>query len=364
MKKILLIVFTLCASSAHALDAVITVLEAPLLQEPSTQAKVVQHLRKGDVIRIHPGYNPSTEYDHMAPTPEKQKAILKRWRESPEGKEDPIFLGDYDIDPNDMYVPTLDRSGQTVYVLREHIFIYFENEKELTQTPKYKDETDYRLEEPLPKKYPLYSTTGYRGQLTLGIAQTYIENYPYAKNIRNKGHQSPLDMTVMLMKRAPDDKYDRLYIGGMLGIRTFKNEYILSDNRQTKEQFFKLGLGPAISYDAFKSPKNRMGLSIAMNIWLWDTVKIEQTDNQSLSDKRSYRAFTFAPRAGLQYHRKQILPDIDFVIGAFAEAEIQHTYSTDSKASQATYWNNEGTDKFSAPTLFNLVGIIGFQSAY
>jgi hypothetical protein len=365
MKKFALALI-LTISQAHALDAVITVLEAPMLNDRSTDAKVVQQLRRGDIIRIHPGYNPNLDYEHLAPSAQKQKELLEKWRNTPEAKEDPIFQGkSYDINPDDRFVPTLDRSGNTVYVLREHIFIYYENEKELEQPVKVTDETDYRLLEPLPKKYPLYSPTGYRGQFTFGVAQTYLKNYPYAENIRSKGYQSPLDFTITLMRQAPDDKHDRLYIGGLLSLRTFKNDYILFNGRNTSETYFKAGLGPAISYDAYKTAKNRLSLNIAVNVWLWDSVQIEQSDRQSnLSDKRGYKSYTFAPRAGVQYHRKQILEDVDFVLGFYAEGEWQHTYRTSSKAQQNSWWTSEKSDQFNAPTLFNLVGIIGLQSAY
>lgn len=365
MKKFILALLFIF-SRAHALDAVITVLEAPMLNEKSTDAKVVQHLRRGDVIKIHPGYNPNLDYEHLAPSAAKQKELRDKWRKSPEAMEDPIFQGkSYDIDPEDRFVPTLDRSGNTVYVLREHLHIYYENEKELEQPAKLVDETDYRLLEPLPKKYPLYSPTGYRGQITFGVAQTYLKNYPYAENIRSKGYQSPLDFTVTLMRQAPDDKHDRLYIGGLLSLRSFRNEYILFNGRNTSEQYFKAGLGPAISYDAFKGPKNRLSLNLGINVWLWDSVQISQTDKaQSLSDKRGYKSYTLAPRAGVQYHRKQIIEDVDFVLGVFAEGEWQHTYRTSSKAKQNSWWTSEKSDQFKAPTLFNLVGIIGLQSAY
>ncbi len=366
MKNIILFILLSFVSSAYALEAVITVLEAPMLEEKSENSKVVQQLRKGDVIRIHPGYNPNLDYEHLAPTAEKQAELLKKWKESPEAKEDPIFQGtSYDIDPEDRFVPTLDRRGKTAYVLREHIFIYYENEKELEQAPKYVDETDYRLDEPLPRKYPLYSPTGYRGQVTLGIAQTYLQNYSYIENIRSKGYQSPLDVSITLLKRAHDDKFDRLYLGVLFSLRSFKNDYILFNGRNTSESYFKLGLGPSITYDAYKEVKNRLSLNISMNVWAWDSVNIKQSDRQqSLSDERHYKSFTLAPRIGAQYHRKQILKDIDFVIGFFAEAEWQHTYRTSTKAQQNAWWNAPKTDKFTASTLFNLVGIIGFQSAY
>lgn len=367
MKNTLLILLSfITINSAFALEAVVTVLEAPMLKEKSVDAKVVQYLRRGDVIKLHPGYHPNLDYEHLAPRSEKQAELMKKWKESPEAKEDPIFQGQsYDIDPNDRFVPTLDRSGNTVYVLREHLYVYYENEKEFEQPVKITDETDYRLLEPLPKKYPLIAPAGYRGQATLGLAQTYLENYPYTDNIRSKGYQSPLDFTIMLLKRAPDDKKDRLYIGGLFALRTFKNEYILFNGRNTSENYLKIGLGPAISYDAYKGIKNRLSLNLAVNLWLFESVQIKQWDRiQDLKDQRTYKSYTVAPRAGFQYHRKEIFPEVDFVLGLYAEGELGHTYRTSKKAKQTSWWSSEKSDKFSTPTMFNIVGIIGVQAAY
>ena len=76
MKKILIILI-LSITNAFALDAVVTVLETPLLKSPRYSAPVVQYLRKGDIIKVHPSLNNNTEFDHLAPSPEKFAKLKK-----------------------------------------------------------------------------------------------------------------------------------------------------------------------------------------------------------------------------------------------------------------------------------------------
>ncbi len=75
---------------------------------------------------------------------------------SPEYNEDKLFRGEEENTAflEDEFIPTLDRQGNTVYVLSEHIFVYFNDAREYKQRVIAKDPTDYRLEEPLPKKIP------------------------------------------------------------------------------------------------------------------------------------------------------------------------------------------------------------------
>src|SRR5690606_4698965 len=101
----------------------------------------------------------------------------------------------------------------------------------------------------------------YRGQFIVGLTQPYYESYPYQDEVTRKGYQSPVDVNLTFLKRAPGDYHDRLYLGGTLNVRVFSNSYIFEDKRMSEEQAMKLGLGPTISYDAFKGEKNRINLS-------------------------------------------------------------------------------------------------------
>ena len=351
-------------SNAFALDAVVTVLETPMLKSKNYDALVVQYLRKGDVIKVHPSLNNNTDYDHMAPPPAKLAKLKKAMDESPEWNQDPLFKGKVthsDID--DEFIPTLDRQGNTVYVIREHLYVYFTSPKEFDQKLLDKDPTDYRLEEPLPKTYPLYSPGGYRGLMTLGLTQPYYESYPYPSSVKTKGYTSPVDLNLTYLRKTKDDKYDRFFFGGTFNLRSFTNSYTLFSGINAQEKGFKLGIGPYICYDAFKGEENRINLYGSINVNLFNQLNVSQELN-GVEEQRNYRALSVAPRIGVQYHRKQILEDVDFILGTFMEAEPATTFRSSSAANQDSWWVSRGSDKFKTRTTFTLGGYLGFQSAY
>lgn len=363
MKQWLFCLF-LISSQASALDAVITVLESPMLKFKSYDAPVVQYLRKGDIIKIHPGYDKDTKYDHMAPSPEKLAQLKKEYAESPEWNQDPLFKGKVEVtNLDDEFIPTLDRQGHKVYVLRDHLYIYYANAKELNETGIRIDPTDYRLEEPLPKNYPLLSSKGYRGQFTLGVSQPYYESYPYLSKIKTKGYTSPIDVNVTLLRQNPKDDFDRTYYGLTFNFRTYSNQYNLMDGTFASERGLRFGFGPYLSYDAFKGTENRISLYANVNLNLFNQINVLQ-QRLEIEEQRNYRTVSFSPRIGVQYHRKQIFPEIDFVLGSSIEMEPAATYYTGTEANQYDWWVGGNTDKFKTRTTFSLSGYLGLQSAY
>ena len=362
--KFIILLFAILSSRVFALEAVVTVLETPLLSEPNLNAKAVQYLRKGQVIKVHPSVHNSTSYDHMAPDLEKLKRLKQERDESPDWNQDPLFKGEAtQASLDDEFIPTLDRQGNKVYVIRHHLYFYFNDKKELDQTISSHDPTDYRLEEPLPKKYPLFTPTGYRGLVTLGFTQPYSESYPYLSNVKAKGYSSPIDFNFTYLRQAPDDKADRLYIGATLGMRKFSNSFYLFNNVEAQEEGFKMGVGPTASYDAYKGLKNRVNLYGTIQVLFFNQINISQTQG-SLEEARNYRSLNLAPRLGLQYHRKSVLDEIDFVLGTSYEMEPATTYRSNSAANQGTWWRSRGSDKFRTRASFSLAGYIGFQTAY
>lgn len=361
----LLILMMILSSNVFALEAVVTVLETPLFKDKSYDAPVVQYLRKGDVIKIHPSVANERRMDEYAPSPEKLKILREKMKASPEYIEDPLFSGEEKntFYVEDEFIPTLDRQGHRAWVLSEHIYVYFGDSREFDQRMVDKDPTDYRLEEPLPRNYPLKTVTGYRGQFLLGITQPYFESYPYRQNIKRKGYNSPVELNVSFFRQAPGNYHDRLFIGGTLSFKTFSNSYTFADRRFSEERGIKLGLGPTISYDAFKGNKNRINLSGTILLNLIDRFQIKQRLDDTV-DQRVYTGYSLAPKINLQYHRKQIFPDIDFVLGTSMEIGFASSYRAQDGGSQRGWWNNLGDDKFTSDTLFTLGGYLGIQSAY
>lgn len=358
--------FTLFLSfNALALEAVVTVLEAPMLQSKSRDAKVVQYLRRGDVIKIDSSVANNKSYDHMAPSDEKLAQVRKRLSETPEWQQDRMFTGDLaqNASIEDEFIPTLDRQGHTVYVLSEHIYVYFNDPRELSQPQKRRDLTDYRLQEPLPKNYPVKTPVGLRGQLTLGFTQPYSESYPYLQQIKTKGYQHPLDFNFTYLKVNGSDQQDRAFIGVNVNIKRFENQYIFDQTRRSSEKYLKIGVGPTISYDAYKGETHRLNMYATMNIYLWNQLHVQQSGS-GFVDTRRYRAVSASPLLGFQYHRKSFAENLDFILGTSLEFGLPTRYQAQSGASRPEWWRHGGTDSFTTRGFFTMAAYLGLQSAY
>ncbi len=356
--------FLLLSFEAMALDAVVKVLEAPLFKEKSLDSPIVQYVRKGDVIKIHPSVGRDTSFDRYAPSPEKMAEIQKKIRLNTNIQDDPLFpKNERPASLSDEFIPTQDRQGNTVYILSEHLYVYFGDSREFGQRTAKKDPTDYRLQEPLPRKYPLMTPTGYRGQFLLGLNQPYTKSYPYERNIKTKGYSSPVDVNVTLLRQAPGSYQERLFFGGSINVRSFKNSYLFEDNHEAKETAFRFGIGPTLAYDAYKGVKNRINLSTTIIINLIDRMSIAQTSGNN-TDSRLYSAYSIVPRLALQYHRKEILEDIDFVLGTAMEVGTSTSYKAKNAGSQESWWQNLANDEYKTGVTYTLGAYIGIQSAY
>lgn len=342
MKRIALL-FAIFIQDVFALEAVVTVLESPMLSEPDANATVVQYLRKGDYIKVHPSLNNDPNMDQYAPSQKKEA-------------KNTYYL-------EDEFIPVLDRQGKTAYVMSEHIYVYFDDSRERSQNILTKDPTDYRLEEPLSEKYPLPTPSGYRGQFLFGFSQPYTESYPYESSVKSKGYEVPTELFYSIYRQAPGNYEERLFIGLGISFRYHKNTYYFYDQRISQESEYRLGLGPTISYDAYKGTKNRLNVSGTILVNLYDRLYIEQSLNNE-TEERIYGAYSVSPRVLIQYHRKSILPEIDFILGTSMEITPATIFQAKNAGKNASWWQSQADDKFTTRTTFALGGFIGFQAAY
>lgn len=362
--KLLLLAFLFITAKAFALEAVVTVLEAPLLRAKSYDAPVVQYFRRGDVIKVHPALKNTTKYDDMAPPPGKYRELKKKLESLPEW-QDPLFKDgkEHTAYIEDEFIPVVDRLGNIAYVLSEHIYVYFEDEREFAQIVPKKDPTDYRLQEPLPKNFPLFKPTGSRGQIFVGMSQAYNESYNYPDSVKTKSYANPVELYMSVLKQAPHDLRDRFYIGANWYFRGYENSYDFFDFRSAKEKYFQFAIGPLLSYDAYKGEKNRLNISYAINLIPINNLMITQ-ELDDKKEQRVYRAINFSSRLGFQYHRKEIAEDMDFVLGTFMHYESPASFQAQDAGSNRNWWRKIGGEKYTTRGFFTLTGYLGVQAAY
>ncbi len=364
MNILLGLIIYLINLNSYALDAVVTVLEAPLFKEKNTQSPVVQYFRRGDIIKIHPGIGQNKKYDHLSPGYEKFQNIKKELSQNPEAI-DPLLDGTVveEISPIDEFIPTLDRQGKTAYILSDHIQIYFDDEREFSLNFVTKDRTDYRLNEPLPDNYPLFTKTGYRGNILMGISQPYNESYSYPEQISTKVYSNPFEISAAFLNQTPDDVTDRFYFGGTLRFRTYENNFVFNNQRNTSEKYYQFGLGPNISFDAYKGQKNRLNLSYSILFNPFNSLKISQQEGNT-SETKNFKGIGFSTRFGVYYHRKSIAENLDFVAGPSLDFEPSMTYESNDKVSEQSWWKKLKGEKFSTRSYIGLTVSIGLQAAY
>jgi len=100
-----------------------------------------------------------------------------------------------------------------------------------------------------------------------------------------------------------------------------------------------------------------------VNFYLFNQLNISQSTPTG-NDTRNYRTFSLSPKFGLQYHRKQVLKDLDFVIGTAVEYDPPSRFAAQDGARLEALWQKTGTDIFTTRSTLNLSGFLGFQSAY
>ena len=97
-------------------------LESPLFQRPQIDSLIVQRFRKGEIVTLSP------------------------------------------IE-NSLFHQTVDRNGGVAYILKKHIKLITNDDRESEQPIQsfQPDLTDYRIEEPLPEGHPLPAKNGIPG---------------------------------------------------------------------------------------------------------------------------------------------------------------------------------------------------------
>ena len=214
MVKILLLTFFIC-SIALSKEAQVIVLEAPLFAVPNKNSKVIQYARKGDIIYIHPSELARDKYEGLLDTSYEQmlehdKKYTKEYKDKlfPEGES-------YIPNPNSQFYKTIGKSGVDAYILKKHVFLLYKDLRELNQKFVTKDETDYRIDEPLPKGYPLAQESGYRGQFLVGMGTPATSNYPYSEAIRDTGFDYNKELIFVWSKQVKWDLKRRFFFGGV-----------------------------------------------------------------------------------------------------------------------------------------------------
>jgi hypothetical protein len=364
LKLFLVLLFIL--NSAFALDGVVTVLEAPLFRVPNKATKVVQYLRKGDTLYLHPSIARTDPYEGISPSEDEELLYFEASERDYKDRYTDEFVEKnlYRHREVSKYYKTIDKAGNDAYILKEHVFVYYEDERELEQQHKpVIDYTDYRIPEPLPENFPFKKKVkGYRGFISFGVGNQSNNSYPYPEDVTDQGFKQKTEFSFLWTKRAAFDEENRLYWGAMTRITMFENQFTLQ-TRKAKEQWFKAGIGPAMTYDIWRKNDESIVSLFSFEVNLFNRNSITQKDNTGNSERRSYQKVTFVPRFGGYYKKHNALGNLDFISGLSIQWNPPYRIQTSRASANSSWWNNTASDGYQIRNSAEFSLFIGLQSS-
>lgn len=300
---------------AFAYEAVVTALEAPLFRVQDDKSKVIQYLRKGDIIKIHR----SNTFDPFYKT----------------------------------FTTTFDEA----YILKEHVYVYYNDSKELDQSIPLIDNTDYRIPEPLPKDYPFIQPTGYRGQMNISFGGFNSENYTYDEKVRDSSKDSFISIDFLWSKGFDEDLSRRKFKGILASVSNSKSTFLF-DSATSTEQVLKIAAGPYFSYDTWKNENYIVNIYSSLLLNFYDNLEIAREEGSQL-DKAEYYSYSLQMKSGVSLAIKDFLADFDFLVGLGVNFALPTKYKIKSQSS-----SNYFKDSFSTDFNSQLGITLGIQSDY
>ncbi len=348
MKFILVLVYLLILIPAKSLagKGVVIVHESPLFMEKSLNSKIIQYVRQGKIIYIHGdhfGINPSEQIFS-----ERSEIVSSKKKVTP---------------PDGIFYQTMDNNGGTAFIPRDYVKLITNDFREEGESITIKhDNTDYRLNEPLPENYPFFDPTQYRAGITINTGPVKKDHYHYPVNITKEKYRSRMGLGLFYLKNLAENLSSRIFIGGETRIEGSSCEFKLDEQgRNSKESKKTFSIGPRISYDTFRGKKRF--LSVYFNFLLnYHSNKIVQNDTitSNNSDTAKYKGYSFASHVGTLY-QTEIVKNLSMVFGGDIFLKTPHTMTSKTIHSNNYMWNGD-FDSYSKDIEFGFnlqVGIMG-----
>lgn len=337
--KTLLVLLFLFPSLCFSIKGTITVLEAPLFEKPDENSHVVVYRRKGHQIYIHDSdITPINLLDSSAGyVPEEGTKFYKS--RTPGGKE--------------------------VYILKRHVFVNYNDVRELSQKVTKFDDTDYRIQEPLSDTYPFVYDSGYRGQFYLGLGPSNFSSYRFKESIANSSYSLSKDFSAVWSKNMDKKLTSKFFLGFLTSI-TSQTARFTMPNQFAEQTHTRLSIGPYIAYDNYQSKKMNVSTYATLQVLLIDQMEIRIKDIDKNSDTRTYSSRISAlPIIGANLQFPKAVFEFDLVMGSNIKFHLPKTYITQEAADNENLWQfTIPKDSFEQPFLVETDLYLGFQSYY
>lgn len=332
MKRLALFFVCLLLSQAHAsipiVRGMVIVLEAPLLNAPDLGAKVVQRVRKGDIIPL-------------------EQSQFKRDQDQLEG-----------------FFETWDRNANVVYIPKLHVKLITHDSRELeTSVTRWgHDPTDYRLEEPLADHYPLYFGEQRRIFANFNMGSHTKTNYLYQSDFQTEEFISRKGVQLGYLHNVSFDTTDRLYFGPFFQGVAEQAQFAFNNDARARESRGLIGAGPYLSYDSYRS--DRYLLTIGGGFMLnWNRHLITYATRDGDEEDRIFNGLSMSSKAQAVFHFRNVFPKMNFIFGAEAELALPHTLNPQLQAQLSGVWNSS-FDQISVPLQTHHSFFVGLVSTY
>ena len=321
MKKILALLFIRLTAKAFGLEGVVIVHEAPLLEKPEINSKVLQIAHLNDVVTVHPKHDRDNG----------NKAEYKEY--------DFINISEVETDG---YYHVMTKSAEDAYIPKRYLKIVYNDEREsrFDAHAFANDPTDYRLEEPLPKDYPLFIQERRRAIAFFSTGPGRKMNYKYRTPILNEKFSSHKGFQLHYLFKVNFDKFDRFYFGPYFRFMNQQNKFTLTDQTSTQETRALLSGGSKLNYDIFRGEDYRFNIGGGVNL-NWDRLIVQQRTFAGLFEERIFQNLYFSPVLTADFHYLDLFPNVDFVVGFEIEVTPSSILKTDSKISVEDLWNQD-----------------------
>lgn len=345
MKNKLLLTLALLSSSligkVLAAEGVIITLEAPLFEKEDTKSRILQYVRKGEKVFIH------DRHAGLSPN-------------------DPNY-GQIDVvKANDFYL-VIDKNANEAYIERRFVKRIYKDDREYAEaiSPFTHDPTDYRLKEPLPPQYPKLTENRYRAIANLALGPATKVNYPYVDTIKNESYTPRRGLELAYLKNVEFDIINRFYFGAQFHFWQDDATFVLQEWSGTKkeatEQHGQFGLGPFVSYDAYRDYDYRLSFTGGFTFNWNRTYATLKSSNEE--ENRIFSAYTITPQLGTLLQLPNLLPHIDVVVGSSLQFNLPYKLLPQGKPVNETSWNQDD-DQISYPLGGTFTAFLGLQSTY
>lgn len=341
--KFFLMIFSFMTNQAFALEAQVIVLEAPLLQSPAMNSKVVQLVRKGDKIYLPP------EYDFANPNL-------------------PTYNPDHDFKsiPDNGFYQTIDKNGSLAYIPAKYVKVIWKDEREMSQdiSPFNHDPTDYRIAEPLQENYPFIPKEKFKTIVSLIYGPDQKVNYDYGSTITDESFSNRYGLELGWFNKVSWDPYDRFYFGGLATIYTSQATFQLFDDRKIEEARGVLGLGPSLTYDVHRNEDERFTLLSAIMINYHRSIINQESTSSGDKEERIFTGYSYGPKFSALYSFRNTFPQSDFFIGLDMQMLLPYNLTTQTEATISELWGTEDNNTIYHPMSFVIslnLGIISWN---